>query len=361
MGFGIVRGKKIKLDGLKGIEIHVERKKTSRSNPDIDKTRTIKNYSLLPELRKISLNQKVDSRIKELPGQKTKSGKIRKIQSNAVRLYDFFVGFSHEDSARLTPAQQKNYFSDALKFFQKHFGKENVMYAEVHNDERTPHLHLGLIPEYHGKLSAYLLFTPESCIKLQDDFYKEVSSKYGLERGEVGSEEKHLSPVELKSKTLSEIKELEKKRDALKTEVELKGNELKTIAALKKVAKERPIKDGILGRGKIIGYEVAPSFISESMRLAKIGAGAADEIARKDGEIAELKLTNRKLEITLQDEREEKERAEIERARIFADSLPFFEASDELRAAFLRRLEEEKKKKIRKKDQVREHPKDLGR
>ena len=215
MGAGIIRGQKIKADGLRGMQIHVERSRVSKSNPDIDAERSPQNY-VLDGLTAHDLNHRVAQRIAELPGQRTKTGKIRKIQSNAVRMYDFIVTASNEDMKRLGDAGARSYFRDTLDFMKKRFGARNVMYATVHIDELTPHIHIGLVPEYEGKLGANLLFTPESMRQLQDDFFTEVSSKYGLERGEVGSKRKHESAVELKSRTLREVKELEKEYGAVK-------------------------------------------------------------------------------------------------------------------------------------------------
>ena len=286
MGCGILRGQKIKSDGIKGMEIHVNRERRSRSNPDIDRTRTKENFSLLP-IDKTPLNKKVAARIAELPGQKTKTGKTRKIQSNAVLLYDFIITSDHETMMSMTPADQKDFFTDALKFFRKNFGAANIMYAEVHMDERTPHLHLGLVPEHKGKLSARDLFTPESCRKLQNNFFAEVSSRYGMERGEVGSEAKHKSAVELRAETLAEVKAAEERAKAANTEAEaaekrlskaLKkekavGDEKEWYQAIEKSAYNLPLKDGVLGiGGKIRGYEHDPIWTKNVLRLARFGA-----------------------------------------------------------------------------------------
>lgn len=207
MGYGILRGQKIKLDGIKGMEIHILRERKSRSNPDIDTNKSKDNYAIITLEDK--LNAKVARRTEELPGQRTKTGKLRKIQNNAVRMYDFIITGTHED---ITQIDYKNYFLEAVEFMKRKFGEKNVMYAQVHLDERTPHLHLGLVPEYKGKLAAYQLFTPESMRKLQDEFYEQVSKQYGLERGELVDDEsedkpkrKHKTAVELKSETLAEV------------------------------------------------------------------------------------------------------------------------------------------------------------
>lgn len=216
MGFGIIRGQKFKIGGLKGMEIHVLRSRPSKSNPDIDISKTASNY---PIIEVGELNKKVADRVAELPGQRTKTGKIRKIQNNAVMLYDFIITASHEDMEKWDKEVAEQYFKDSVEFIKKHYGEKNIMYAQVHQDERTPHLHLGLVPEYEGKLAAYKLFVPDSMRKLQDDFYAEVSSKYGLERGEIESVAKHKSTIDLKIATIEEVNQEKEKLEKVKKEV----------------------------------------------------------------------------------------------------------------------------------------------
>lgn len=255
VGYGILRGQKIHTDGLKGIEIHNNRERPSKSNPDIDRKRTVENYSLLDEGGE-SLNKRVNARCKELSGG-------RKVRSDAVKMYDFIATASPEDMKRMSPAQQRQYFQDTTDFLIKKFGRANIMYAKVHMDETTPHMHVGIVPELEGRLCAKKLFTPKSMRKLQDEYFRDVSSKYGLQRGEVNSKRHHESTRDYKWKTNYNGKE--------------KGN----LAALEKAAKERPVTEGFLNK-KIIGYQVSPEWLDESLRLARLGGQAADEAARAD-------------------------------------------------------------------------------
>ena len=63
--------------------------------------------------------------------------------------------------------------------------KENVMYCHCHLDESSPHIHVGIVPiTPDGRLSAKTLFSPKTLEQLQTDFHRNVSSHYGLERGE---------------------------------------------------------------------------------------------------------------------------------------------------------------------------------
>ena len=44
------------------------------------------------------------------------------------------------------PEKVKDFFQDSYNFLEKLVGKENVIYAEVHYDEDTPHMHFYFMP-----------------------------------------------------------------------------------------------------------------------------------------------------------------------------------------------------------------------
>ncbi|MCR6841202.1 plasmid recombination protein [Bacillus thuringiensis] len=75
------------------------------------------------------------------------------------------------------------------------------MYASVHVDEKTPHMHVGMVPvNEKQKLSAYSFFKNKSEFHdLQDKIYEHVKEKgFDIERG-VSSDRKHLSTQRFKA------------------------------------------------------------------------------------------------------------------------------------------------------------------
>ena len=44
------------------------------------------------------------------------------------------------------PKMVKDFFNDSYEFLEKLVGKENIVYAEVHYDEDTPHMHFYFLP-----------------------------------------------------------------------------------------------------------------------------------------------------------------------------------------------------------------------
>ena len=165
------------------------------SNPQIDSERTRNNYRITPYFGK-TYTEFINGRIKELGLSPRK---------DAVVMNSFVVGSDKQFFDGLSKVERYNFFSDCYKFFAERYGEENVIAAVVHNDETTPHMHLNLMPvTKDGRLCSKQLFDKPQLQQLQTDFYEAVGKKYGLERGEEGSQKKHLSTAEFKAKKIIE-------------------------------------------------------------------------------------------------------------------------------------------------------------
>jgi hypothetical protein len=113
-------------------------------------------------------------------------------------------------------------------FMVKRYGKDNIVGFDVHLDESTPHAHVTIIPiAPNGKLSFKHFFgknkweASKIMTQLHDDLYEEVSSKFGLERGEDChvTNAHHVDKAEYYRELSRNIKECEKRRKALLTMV----------------------------------------------------------------------------------------------------------------------------------------------
>lgn len=144
---------------------------------------------------------------------------------------------------------------DVYNFFAKKFGEQNIAAFVVHLDETNPHVHCKVLPVTESnKLSWRLVMVGkdntkeayrQNMLKLHNDFYNAVGSKYGLERGEHISETKaqhrtteqyhewHLQELQKKNYFLQEDnKKLAENNESLKKENEgltesIKQNEIK--------------------------------------------------------------------------------------------------------------------------------------
>ena len=192
MSYGIIRVAKFNSSAVRGIQIHDEREKDrSHSNPDIDFSKTEDNYSLQERANK-TYNQVIKERIDSLNLKK------------AVR----------KDAVVMSLEQEKAYFQKAYELVKEKYGEQNIISAEIHKDETTPHLHINFIPvTKDNRLSAKSLFDKKSLKQLQDDFYSQVSREFGLDRGGIEEHQKNIDKVTYKrekvKKDLEEINKLE--------------------------------------------------------------------------------------------------------------------------------------------------------
>ncbi|HCW8660023.1 TPA: plasmid recombination protein, partial [Staphylococcus aureus] len=205
MSYAVCRMQKVKSAGLKGMQFHNQRERKSRTNDDIDHERTRENYDL-----KNDKNIDYNERVKEIiESQKTGTRKTRK---DAVLVNELLVTSDRDFFEQLDPGEQKRFFEESYKLFSERYGKQNIAYATVHNDEQTPHMHLGVVPMRDGKLQGKNVFNRQELLWLQDKFPEHMKKQgFELKRGERGSDRKHIETAKFKKQTLEkEIDFLEK-------------------------------------------------------------------------------------------------------------------------------------------------------
>lgn len=140
MNYQQLHAGKIKLSGLAGIRHHLLDRERVKTNPDINLSKSQLNHpieNLSPE----NLISNVRQRIKQLH-LKRKPRTDAVARTDAVGLEDFIIGASADFMFQLGEEKREQYFKDALHFFQRRYGKENVMYCHCHLDEHNPHIHI---------------------------------------------------------------------------------------------------------------------------------------------------------------------------------------------------------------------------
>ena len=214
--YGILRLQKYDGGAVRGIDTHVERRATSsRTNPDIDFSKSSLNYDLQSQYQGT-----FNSRIKNV----LEKNKIAKTRKNAVVLAELLFTASPTFFDKMSNDEIKQYFQNCYDFACREYGEENIISAVVHLDEKTPHMHLELVPIKNGKLNARELFNFKTT-EMQNKAYKDIFSKYGLDRGVTNKELKHLSTLNFKIITLQT--EIDKKRQELnELQNQLNNNEL---------------------------------------------------------------------------------------------------------------------------------------
>lgn len=175
--YGIMRCEKRKMSAVGGLEAEANREhKIDLPASDIDWDKTHDNVYLV---RSVDWRKSICRTLQEYG--------ISRWRKDAVVMIDSLYTASPEFFQSVDQSQVIDYFRDCLLFHEQHYG--HIINAVVHLDETTPHMAVASVPIVQRGdkyvLSAKELMGNRSDYRTrQDDFWREVSSQYGLERGE---------------------------------------------------------------------------------------------------------------------------------------------------------------------------------
>lgn len=206
---------------------HNQRENINYSNTDIQKDLTHKNYDLIHGSRKIDYNTAIENRIEAgyTGKRKIRTDAIKHVQGIVTSDKAFFDNQSEQDT--------EQFFKDSLKFIEQKYGKDNVLYATVHLDEQTPHMHFGFVPlTEQGKLSAKeMVGNKRELTALQDEYNQFVNQNgYNLQRGTSSEQSnvRHQSVAEYKKDT-GYHNELQQENERLESQIETRHQELNDL------------------------------------------------------------------------------------------------------------------------------------
>ena len=208
MAYAVARMQKIKVGNLTGIENHNRRKTKNHSNKDIDVERSHLNYDLVGN--SATYHKNIMGYISENKASK------RAIRKDAVVVNEWLVTSSAAFFEGMEDDEIKRYFEVSKDFFANEFGEKNIRYAQVHMDEKTPHMHMGIVPfDDDMKLSSKRVVTKQKLISVKDELPKYLQEHgFDVQRGEKESQRKHLSVSEYKD-AKEKAKELEKNTESI--------------------------------------------------------------------------------------------------------------------------------------------------
>lgn len=175
---------------IAGIQIHNRRERQhSNSNPDIDFTLSSNNHSLCGRAKGKSYNAAINEII---AAEYTSNRAIRK---DAVRMVQVLFTSDSDFFLSKPIEEQKKFFDDCYEWASNRWGESHIISADVHMDEKTPHMHLNFVPLVKDvdKKTGNEITTlnvhkavgsgSKALQQLQDDFYNAVGKKWGLDRG----------------------------------------------------------------------------------------------------------------------------------------------------------------------------------
>lgn len=189
----LIAMKSTKCESLEAVGKELDRRAHTYAN-DVDQSgRHIGYCCRADDAHPLPLDKAVERRMGEL---NTK----RKIRDNAVRAMGFIV--SSNDA--LDEKSAREFLDRSINWFGARYGYENLLAAQIHLDEGTPHAHIWVAPVIHDRetgfdrLCAKELFAPDkrrknaegkwevvaqgTMSRLQEDFWEQVSKPYGYER-----------------------------------------------------------------------------------------------------------------------------------------------------------------------------------
>lgn len=189
----LIAMKSTKCESLEAVGKELDRRAHTYAN-DVDQSgRHIGYCCRADDAHPLPLDKAVERRMGEL---NTK----RKIRDNAVRAMGFIV--SSNDA--LDEKSAREFLDRSVQWFGARYGYENLLAAQIHLDEGTPHAHIWIAPVIHDRetgfdrLCAKELFAPDkrrknaegkwevvaqgTMSRLQEDFWEQVSKPYGYER-----------------------------------------------------------------------------------------------------------------------------------------------------------------------------------
>lgn len=296
MSYCVARMEKMKSDNLVGIGNHNQRRFSNHSNKDIDVSKSHLNYDILDKVK--SYKTDIEGYINA-----NKSSK-RAVRKDAVLVCEWIITSDSDFFESMSPADTREYFQTAIDFFAERYGSKNLMYAQVHLDERTPHMHLGIVPfDKDNKLTAKTMFDREALQDIQNELPLYMNERgFKVERGRAGSEAKHL--------TVQEYKDVQKE---IKKQSEVLDEVKKELESVKNVTRTKDFLDELDSKSKktLLGNDVKISQ-KDYQELKEQLLGADKSLLEMD----KLKQHNQKLSRSIYDLRDE-----LDDSKAYADRL----------------------------------------
>ena len=168
--YAILRFAKYKGPEISNIEAHNERtKEKCASNPDVDVSKSHLNFHLVePEGKYRAV---AEQQIKDA-GCRTRTDSVRLVEALVTATPEFFKNKKKDEI--------RDYFQEALDFIKQHQRPETIIFATVHMDEKTPHMHLCFVPltEDNHLSTKEIVGNKKKLTEWQDKFWEHMVRKY---------------------------------------------------------------------------------------------------------------------------------------------------------------------------------------
>lgn len=218
---------------VKGLSIHLDRKTTNHSNKEIDVTKSHLNYDLCTK------DGDTNSRLNERLNQ------VHCLNRKDVKVCATWVVTLPESLKQKSADEQRVFFEKTYEFLTNRYGGEqNVLSANVHNDETTPHMHFAFVPVVWDEKKQYEKVSAKEILNRKElqTFHQDLDTFLKREIPEIYQE----GILNGQTVDVANVKELKKFGDEIKREKENMVKDLSTFKEPKKVLDkvEKSIKRG---------------------------------------------------------------------------------------------------------------------
>jgi len=215
----VCRMAKAKKNDVKGYQIHNQRERESKTNPDINASLSHLNRDYV-NAQHISYMEKW----KEIFESQNESK--RALRKDAVYFNEFVVGSDRDFFKDMEQSEKERFFKVSTDFFKERYGEQNVLYSVAHFDELKgagAHAHIAIVPMRDGKLQSKNVFNRIELKSIQT-LLPEHLQKHGfdIERGKEGSKAQHIDTATYKVlKAQEAVLNAEQQRDLIQSDTKL--------------------------------------------------------------------------------------------------------------------------------------------
>lgn len=246
------------------------RTETVWSPDNADSERSSLNQELVSRKTKTPEGKEITLTINQVIRKRLNEAGIKNVRKNQNTALEIILTGSPEKMNSLSEKELKKWVQDSMDWAGKQWGKDNIVSAVLHRDEKTPHIHIILVPLVTGqsrrtaskekklaqqgitkknynvdnkrlRLSANEVYTKPRLYGYHTSYAKDVGVKYGLQRGivaEAGSKRKHLTSEDYNRQLERERREKQELIDTLTSEYSEKEKNLEKINADIEIARD---------------------------------------------------------------------------------------------------------------------------
>lgn len=173
------------MSNVASLEAHLERTRETK-NADPERLQENKNMRPFGSIKGMTMVERVKNLMPE------------KIRKNAVLAVEHMLTASPEYFTNKNKYEIYKWAQINIDWVAEKYGEKNIVSANLHMDETTPHLHVVVVPIVKNKLNASFYFGKKSQLsQMQTDYAVYLQSKKDeiehLDRGILGSKATHQS------------------------------------------------------------------------------------------------------------------------------------------------------------------------